>query len=87
MTNFWLDNLAIIICVVRPEGGQSTVKETPSTEGMELSLKTSELLKGRLAQGVPDRSIERVIAAMNHKSFSDLAKVIMQESNQLHAIC
>lgn len=81
ISSYWMDILSILICVVKPEPGQSTVKEIPSTEGMELSLKTSDLLKGRLSLGIPDQNIQRVIDAMNQKSFRDLARVIMQESN------
>jgi diphosphomevalonate decarboxylase len=41
---YWIDNLSILVCVVKPEGDQDRVKEVPSTEGMALSLKTSELM-------------------------------------------
>lgn len=41
---YWIDNLQIFVCVVRPEEGQSGVKDVPSTKGMDLSLDTSELM-------------------------------------------
>ena len=36
--SYWLDNLRVIICVVKPSAGQNAFKDIPSTEGMKLSL-------------------------------------------------
>ena len=36
--DFWVQNLRILICVVKPEQGKSAFKDIPSTEGMKLSL-------------------------------------------------
>lgn len=44
---FWLDNLRILICIVKPEDGQAEVKDIPSTHGMNLSKMTSDLFKYR----------------------------------------
>ena len=46
--DYWRNNLSILICVVKPEHGQSQVKDVPSTEGMALSLTTSELMAARI---------------------------------------
>ena len=35
---YWQETLRLLICVVKPDEGQSTVKEVPSTEGMQLSV-------------------------------------------------
>ena len=31
ISNFWLKNLKVLICVVKPDGDQGQVKEIPST--------------------------------------------------------
>ena len=38
ISDFWLKNLKVLICVVKPDGDQGQVKEIPSTQGMALSL-------------------------------------------------
>jgi len=41
--------------VVKPEAGQSKVKEVSSTDGMNLSLKTSSLMEyARLGANLPE---------------------------------
>jgi len=86
--DFWVENLSIIVCVVKPEKGQNTVKEIPSTEGMALSLITSELMKhGRLAPDLASKHIKELIEALNKRDFAAFAEITIKESNQLHAIC
>ena len=46
--DYWLENLRVVICVVKPEAGQNEFKDVPSTQGMKISLQTSELLQARL---------------------------------------
>ena len=54
----WIDNLAILVCVVKPEQGQSQVKEISSTKGMQLSLQNSELMQlARLGHDLPEQHI------------------------------
>ena len=85
--NFWIENLVIFICVVKPEEGQNEFKDIPSTDGMKLSLKTSELLKHRLENDLPAKHIVELKTAFREKDFNTFSRVTMQESNQLHAIC
>ena len=56
--DYWHANLQLLICVVKPDEGQSTVKEVSSTEGMQISLKTSELLKLKLDAGLSQKHID-----------------------------
>jgi diphosphomevalonate decarboxylase len=80
--------MQILVCVVKPEAGKSKVKETPSSEGMAISLETSDLMiNGRIRNDLPQQHIEDIERALNEKSFKKLAKIIIRESNQLHAIC
>jgi mevalonate pyrophosphate decarboxylase len=51
--DYWCDTLRLLICVAKPDEGQSTVKEVPSTDGMQLSVETSELLKLKLEANLP----------------------------------
>ncbi len=46
-----------MICVVEPDHGQNQVKDVPSTDGMQLSMETSELLKLRLENDLPIKHI------------------------------
>lgn len=61
-------------------------KLTGSTGGMKQSVKTSELLKYRISQCVPQR-IQEMREAIMQKDFSTFARLTMQDSNQFHAIC
>ena len=74
--------------MVKPESGQAATKAVSSTEGMQLSLETSELMNlGRLAHDLPSKHIAQMTDCLDRKDFSSLAELIMKESNQLHAIC
>jgi len=54
---------------------------------MQLSVQTSELLQLKLKDDLFQKHIDQVKAALRSKDFDTLSRVIMQESNQLHAIC
>ncbi|KAG0326346.1 diphosphomevalonate decarboxylase [Dissophora globulifera] len=76
----WPD-LQAMICVVSDEK-----KGTSSTEGMQLTVKTSALLQHRIKEVVPKR-MEDMIAAIHNKDFPKFAELTMQDSNQFHAVC
>lgn len=61
-------------------------KKTKSTEGMQKSVNTSELLKTRVERIVPHR-INEIKEAIRDKDFDRFAEITMKESNQLHAVC
>mmetsp|Transcript_8498 Transcript_8498/g.14294 ORF Transcript_8498/g.14294 Transcript_8498/m.14294 type:complete len:148 (-) Transcript_8498:37-480(-) len=51
-------------------------------------METSELMReGRLGQNLPQKHIDELKTHLNQKDFHSFAKVVMRESNQLHAIC
>lgn len=64
----------------------ASVKKVPSTLGMLKSMNNSDLIKNRISEIVP-RRVKEMMAAVNERDFPVLGKLIMQESNQLHAIC
>ncbi|KAF9426125.1 diphosphomevalonate decarboxylase [Podila epigama] len=76
----WPD-LQALICVVSDEK-----KGTSSTEGMQLTVKTSPLLQERIKNVVPQR-MEDMIAAIKDKDFPRFAELTMRDSNQFHAVC
>ncbi|CAP37628.1 Protein CBG20661 [Caenorhabditis briggsae] len=61
-------------------------KKVGSSEGMRRTRETSTLLKHRIEYVVPER-IEQVKKAYESRNFQDLARVIMADSNQFHAVC
>lgn len=61
-------------------------KHVGSTTGMETTVKTSELLQHRVDVTLPKR-IPALLDAIQSKDFRQFAKITMQESNQLHAVC
>ena len=76
-----MQNLRILICVVKPDKGQNAFKDIPSTEGMKLSLQTSEMLRLRLENDLPGKHITQMKAAMVAKDFHSFSEVTMRESN------
>jgi mevalonate pyrophosphate decarboxylase len=56
--NYWLENMRIVICVVKPEKDKDFTKDVPSTEGMKLTIKTSELMRARLEKNLPQVHID-----------------------------
>ncbi|KAL9647661.1 hypothetical protein ABK040_015151 [Willaertia magna] len=71
----------ILICVVSDKQ-----KHTPSTYGMEQSVKTSKLLKTRASEIVPKR-MEEMIKALKERDFNSFAKLTMDDSDCMHACC
>lgn len=61
-------------------------KETSSTGGMAVSVKTSELMRHRVDYCVPQRT-ELIVEAIKNKNFTKFAEITMKDSNQFHAIC
>lgn len=53
---------------------------------MGRSVKTSDLLKYRVSEILPQR-VEDMKKAIREKSFSKFAELTMKDSNQFHAIC
>ncbi|XP_046356600.2 diphosphomevalonate decarboxylase-like isoform X2 [Haliotis rufescens] len=72
--------LRVLILVVSDQK-----KHTSSTEGMQTSVKTSELLKKRV-DVVPQR-VNDMVDAIKQKDFQMFAEITMKESNQFHAVC
>jgi diphosphomevalonate decarboxylase len=79
--DFWVQNLRVLICVVKPDIGQNAFKDIPSTDGMKLSLKTSEMLRLRLENDLPGKHIMQLKTAMEEKDFHTFSEVTMRESN------
>ncbi|KAF9584356.1 diphosphomevalonate decarboxylase [Lunasporangiospora selenospora] len=73
--------LEAMICVV-----SDAKKGTSSTEGMQLTVKTSPLLQHRIKEVVP-RRMEDMIQAIKDRNFPRFADLTMQDSNQFHAVC
>lgn len=61
-------------------------KDTSSTQGMQLTVKTSDLFKERIETVVPNRFIEMKKAIVDH-DFASFADLTMKDSNSFHATC
>ncbi|EGT48442.1 hypothetical protein CAEBREN_16419 [Caenorhabditis brenneri] len=61
-------------------------KKVGSSEGMRRTSETSTLLQHRIESIVPQR-IDEIKKAYSSRNFENLAKVIMADSNQFHAVC
>ncbi|KAK2140167.1 hypothetical protein LSH36_1457g00007, partial [Paralvinella palmiformis] len=61
-------------------------KHTGSSEGMQNSVKTSELLPYRAKHIIPKR-MEMITTAILDKDFKTFAEETIKESNQMHAVC
>ena len=72
---WWIDNMVIFICVVKPEEGQNEFKDVPSTDGMRLSYENSELLKLRLENDLPAKHIAELKQAFRNKDFDKFSKI------------
>ncbi|XP_073838719.1 mevalonate diphosphate decarboxylase [Musca autumnalis] len=73
-------NMHVLILVVN-----DSRKKTSSTKGMQRAVETSDLIKYRAKQCVPQR-IEAITEAIKERDFETFAKITMQDSNQFHAI-
>ncbi|GAV49333.1 hypothetical protein ZYGR_0N07400 [Zygosaccharomyces rouxii] len=61
-------------------------KDTPSTSGMQLTVKTSELFQERVKNVVPQR-FTHMKEAIEHKNWPKFAELTMRDSNSFHATC
>lgn len=78
--NYWPE-MRVLVLVVNDHR-----KDTSSTSGMQLSAKTSPLLKYRVDSVLPKR-VEDMINAIKSRDFQTFAELTMKDSNQFHAIC
>lgn len=60
-------------------------KDVGSTEGMQETVKTSQLFKERMA--TIEEKLGNMELFINERRFSDFAKLTMQDSNQFHSVC
>lgn len=60
-------------------------KKVPSSAGMELTTRTSGLFSARLEK-LPSR-ITEILQSIEQRDFSQFGKLLMQDSNQFHAVC
>ena len=79
--NYWLENLEITICVVKPKEGKTFVKDIPSTEGMKYSYSTSEFMKMKLEKNLSEQHIQEIVQAFRERDFNKVAEITMKESN------
>ncbi|TNV77763.1 hypothetical protein FGO68_gene17449 [Halteria grandinella] len=84
---WWYNNLSILICVVNPGDAQTYQKDVPSTDGMKITLETSELMKLRLEADLAQKHIDQLTGYLEARDFPKFAELTMKESNQLHAVC
>ncbi|XP_053679424.1 diphosphomevalonate decarboxylase [Anopheles nili] len=61
-------------------------KATASTHGMATSVKTSDLLKYRATECVPQR-VQQLQKAIREHDFETFGRLAMRDSNQFHAVC
>lgn len=78
--NYWSD-ISIILLIVSDKK-----KDFGSTDGMKISVETSDYLKYRVKEQVPER-LKQIKNAIENKDYSELYKITMKESNSLHAVC
>ncbi|KAI8790940.1 diphosphomevalonate decarboxylase [Biomphalaria glabrata] len=75
----WPEMRALILVV------SDQKKDVGSTEGMQTTISTSELMQQRI-QGI-DKKMKLITQAIKEKDFPTFAKLTMQDSNQFHAVC
>jgi diphosphomevalonate decarboxylase len=78
--NYW-DDLSIILLIV-----SDNKKDYSSTDGMKISVDTSDYLKYRIDNQVPER-LKSIKNAIEKKDYNQLYKITIMESNSLHAVC
>ncbi|CAH6718949.1 diphosphomevalonate decarboxylase [[Candida] jaroonii] len=74
-------DMKALICVV-----SDAKKEVPSTSGMQLTVKTSDLFPIRINDVVPKRYNE-MVETIKQKDFEKFAELTMKDSNSFHATC
>ncbi|ORY99468.1 Diphosphomevalonate decarboxylase [Syncephalastrum racemosum] len=73
--------LEALVCVV-----SDAKKGTSSTEGMQHTVETSELMQARISTVVPQR-MANIKQAILNRDFNTFAEITMRDSNQFHAVC
>lgn len=73
--------LEALVCVV-----SDAKKGTSSTEGMQHTVETSELMQARISTVVPQR-MASIKQAILDRDFATFAEITMRDSNQFHAVC
>lgn len=76
----WPDMKAAILVV------SASKKDTPSTSGMQLTVKTSDLFKERVRDVAP-RRFEEMKKSIREKNWPLFAELTMKDSNSFHATC
>lgn len=61
-------------------------KDTPSTSGMQSTVKTSDLFQWRIKEVVPKR-FEEMKKSIVERDFTTFAELTMKDSNSFHATC
>lgn len=61
-------------------------KDTPSTTGMQSTVKTSDLFEHRITEVVPKR-FEEMKESIVNKDFEKFGELTMKDSNSFHAVC
>lgn len=74
-------NMKAVILVVSADK-----KDTPSTSGMQTTVKTSDLFQWRIKEVVPKR-FEDMKKSIIEKDFPTFADLTMKDSNSFHATC
>lgn len=65
---------------------QNSRKDVGSTVGMQKTVETSTLFQHRVKNVVPER-VKQLEKAVSAGDFQSLARIIISDSNQLHAVC
>ncbi|CAL9734194.1 diphosphomevalonate decarboxylase [Monosporozyma servazzii] len=76
----WPEMKALILVV------SDVKKDVSSTQGMQLTVATSDLFKHRVSSVVPER-YETMKDAIKNKDFNKFAELTMRDSNSFHATC
>lgn len=76
----WPDMKAAVLVV------SASKKDTPSTSGMQLTVKTSDLFQERIKEVVP-RRFKEMKEAIQGKDWPKFAELTMKDSNSFHATC
>lgn len=77
----WWPQMNVLCAVVKGEQ-----KDVSSTEGMQLSLKTSPLMAPRINEVVPAR-LKQFEKAIDARDFASWAAITMADSDDLQAVC
>ncbi|OON17200.1 diphosphomevalonate decarboxylase [Opisthorchis viverrini] len=78
--SYWPE-LKVLICVA-----SSHKKSTGSTTGMQRTVNTSQLFQRARCESVKQHEL-LLLSALRDRDFENFARIAMQESNQLHAVC